>query len=92
MKAYHFSSQDIEEAYFNALRFNRAKKSKQEKNNDRLELLRQYIIDWRLYSPEEKRRIIENHHFTEEEISYMNTTRQKIDHTIYKVKKMRKKS
>ena len=92
MKAYHFSSQDIEEAYFNALRFNRAKKSKQEKNNDRLELLRQYIIDWRLYSPEEKRRIIENHHFTEEEISYMNTTRQKIDHTIYKVKKTRKKS
>lgn len=92
MREYHFSSEDIEESYFVTLRFYNAKKDKQEKDNYRLELLRQYIIDWRYYSQEEKRQIIQNHHFTEEEIDYMNTARQKIDHTIYKVKKIGKKS
>ena len=92
MREYHFSSEDIEESYFVTLRFYNAKKDKQEKDNYRLELLRQYIIDWRYYSQEEKRQIIQHHHFTEEEIDYMNTARQKIDHTIYKVKKIGKKS
>lgn len=92
MREYHFSPEDIEETYFITLRFYNAKKDKQEKDNYRLELLRQYIIDWRYYSQEEKRQIIQNHHFTEEEIDYMNTARQKIDHTISKVKKIGKKS
>lgn len=90
MREYHFSPEDIEEVYCLSLSFYNVKNNEQEMDKDRSDLLRQCIIDWRYYSQEEKVQMIENYHFTEEEINYINTTRQKIDHMISKVKKIGK--
>jgi len=87
IKEYKLGSEDIEETFFIPLEFDQnlllGRKSELYK---RRQLLRQYIIDWDYYTEQEKKQIIIQNKFTEEELDKIEKTRKEINDTIIKTK------
>ena len=87
IRGYGLEAEDIEESYFVPLKFDQGVLlGKKSKLYQRRQLLRQYTIDWDLYTDEEKQEMIRSNHFNSDEVEYICHTRNEIDDMIKKSK------
>ena len=87
IRGYGLEAEDIEESYFVPLKFDQGVLlGKKSELYQRRQLLRQYTIDWDLYTDEEKQEMIRSNHFNSDEVEYICYTRNEIDDMIKKSK------
>ena len=78
--AYRFDEDDIEEAFFIPLKFEeRVLLGRDSELYKRRTILKNLTVSWNYLTAEEQRSKIKKHNLTEEELHYVNSTRQHID-------------
>lgn len=88
IKDYGLEEEDIEESFYIPLEFdNKVLIGRKSELYKRRQLLRQYTLDWDLYTELEKEEIIKNNHFSSEEVEMINKTRKDIEEVIVKSRK-----
>ncbi|MDD6223655.1 MAG: hypothetical protein PUB18_01485, partial [bacterium] len=89
IKMYNLEEIDIEDSFFIPLEFEKGVLlGKTSKLYQRRQLLRQYIIDWDLYSLEEKEMIKLHNSFTEEEMKMIEFSRIEINNILEQTKSL----
>ena len=89
--AYRFDEDDIEEAFFIPLKFEeRVLLGRDSELYKRRTILKNLTVSWSYLTEEEKQSKITTHNLTEEELHYVNSTRQHIDEVKKEIKLIKK--
>ena len=89
--AYRFDEDDIEEAFFIPLKFEeRVLLGRDSELYKRRTILKNLTVSWSYLTEEEKQSKIKAHNLTEEELHYVNSTRQHIDEVKKEIKLIKK--